>query len=228
MGNGETGANTANGIVGQNSFVLIRSDAFITKLSLLAYSRRVNDSYSSWNVLSYSGTLYWNYWIIPVHSKHVDRLWVSMANTFLSKWNTSFFVFYSMHLCQIFPPRKSIYSLYLLGGIWLTWMLFWQLKQHLNAHYTSFTSSHWRVPCQAGTFFSQSFRSFCSTTLRFLTARPIPEKPLHQLRNIKHAASFTVIVRLLWYIVFMPGDLCYCSSWVISAGSFLCFDLSLL
>lgn len=146
MGNRKTSTNAVNSsIVRRNSFVLIRSDAFITKLKLLAYSQRVNDSYSSQNVLGYTGTLYWNYWVIPVHSEYLDQLRASMANTFLSKWKTLFFVFCSIHLCQILAPRKSIYSLYLLGGIWLPRVLSWQLKQQLKAHYASFTS--YPLPC---------------------------------------------------------------------------------
>lgn len=63
---------------------------------------------------------------IPVHSKYLEQLWICTANTFLSKRNTLFFVFCSIHLCQIFTPRKSICSLYLPDGNWLAWMLIWQ------------------------------------------------------------------------------------------------------
>ena len=164
MGNGKTSTNKPKCIVRRNSFVLIRSDAFITKINLLSYSQGANDSYSSWNVLGYSGTLYWNYWIISVCSKYVEQLWMSMGNTFRSKWNTLFFVFYPIHLCQIFTHRKSIYSLYLPGSIWLTWMLFWQLKQQLNARYASFTSFPLACSIPIRVIFSQGF---CSAALMY-------------------------------------------------------------
>lgn len=146
-----------------------------------------------------------------------------MVNAFLPTRNTLFFVSYSIHVCQIFTPGKSICSLYLPDGKWLAWMLLWQLQQQLKAHYTAFTS----FPLLCSTPNMDNFpQSFCSSISPALAAENLLEEPLCQPCNIEYTSSLAVIVRLLWYLVLMPGHPCHCWNLVIFTGNFFVWFVS--